>query len=181
MSITDKAYIWGEEMRGFLGFHGTNSKEARIIERTNFILSKSGWLGRGAYFFENNYVLARDWATFRQRGQTVSVLECNIQLDPARIFDISHPENEDTIEFHETREELIKIMIENQLDLHEEKKSLDAKVIDLICKNKGKLLVRAFTYTYQPLDRSYNLGTRINNGIELCVKNPGIIRNKKII
>lgn len=168
-------------MVSFIGFHGTNLNDARTIERTNFRLSKSGWLGKGAYFFENNQVLAEEWANYRQRNKTVTLLECMIEIDQSEIFDVSHPSNTDTADFFEAREELIQIMVDHKIDLNEVKKELDGKVIDYVCTKKGKLLVRALTYTYQPTDRQYKLGTRMNNGIELCVRHTGIIKNKKII
>jgi len=181
MNIADYAYIWGEVMVSLVAFHGTNTKDAHKIKRTNFIVSKSGWLGRGAYFFENDYKMAEKWANYRQNGKKVSVLECSIQLDEEGIFDISNPANPDTEDFHSAREEIINMMVERNFDLNEQQKALDGKVIDYVCNLKGKLLVRALTYTYQPLDRQYQLTSRINNGIELCVRNPGIIRDKKIL
>lgn len=181
MNTTDNAYIWGEVMVSFIGFHGTNLNDARTIERTNFRVSKSGWLGKGAYFFENDRVMAEGWANYRQRGKRVTVLECMIELDQGKIFDISHPSNPDTADFFDARDELLQIMVDNKIDLNEVKKELDGKVIDYVCAKKGKLLVRALTYTYQPIDRQYKLSSWINNGIELCVRHAGIIKNKKII
>lgn len=169
-------------MATFVGYHGTKRSDARNIERTNFIISnKVGWLGRGAYLFEESSSMARKWATYKY-GNRIEVLEAVIEVQDNKVFDITHPYSENTKDFYEARDELIKIMKEQGLDLEEVKNELDGKVLDYICRMKGILLVRAFTYTFQENDRAEGrkLFSRFANGIELCVKNSGIVKQKNI-
>jgi hypothetical protein len=169
-------------MATFVGYHGTKRSAARQIDKTNFIIShKIGWLGKGAYFFEKDFHMARNWA-LRKYGTGIEVLEAIIEVPDDKVFDVSHPFNKDTRDFFEAREELINIMIENGLDLEEEKHTLDGKVLDYICNLRDILLVRASTYTYQDIDRKdgRKLFSRFANGIELCVKHNRIIKHKNI-
>ncbi|WP_456276518.1 hypothetical protein [Bacillus sp. AK128] len=167
----------------FVGYHGTKRSVAKRIEKTNFIVShKIGWLGKGTYFFEEKESMARSWAIFRF-GLAIEVLEVVIDVPDGKFFDITHPYSNDTKDFYEARDELINIMVENGIDLDEEKSALEGKVLDYLCDLRGILLVRAFTYTFQEIDRQDDrkLFSRFANGIELCVKHNGIIKQKQII
>ncbi|MGD6893775.1 hypothetical protein [Bacillus infantis] len=167
----------------FVGYHGTKRSDARRIEQTNFVINqKIGWLGKGVYFFEENSALAESWALYKY-GTSIEVLETVLEVPQDKIFDVSHPYSNDTRDFYEARDELIEIMVENGIDLDEEKSQLEGKVLDYICNTRGILLVRAYTYTYQENDRKDNrrLFSRFSNGIELCAKHNGIIKRKQIL
>lgn len=172
-------------MARFIGYHGTSKVRISRVKTINFFINstpgKMGWLGKGAYFFEDNPSLAEYWANYKYNGNPITVLQCQLEADEGTTFDISNPNNQDSKDFHEAREELIQLIIEQKLNLDEQKKQFDGKVIDYICKIRGILLVRAFTYTYRENDRRYGLSSRVPNGIELCAKNATVIKSINII
>lgn len=51
-----------EDVKEFMGYHGTSRKNVRLIKKTGFNESNTGWLGTGVYFFEEDFELALKWA-----------------------------------------------------------------------------------------------------------------------
>ncbi len=65
-----------------LGYHGTRSEWADIIERDGFRVSKNpyDWLGDGVYFFQDAPERAMEWA-FERYGSDGVVMVAEIRLD----------------------------------------------------------------------------------------------------
>ncbi|WP_157515405.1 hypothetical protein [Luteimonas abyssi] len=167
--------IRGHEMeyREFIGYHGTNNNVAKQIIRTNFINNgRVGWLGSGIYFFEEDFNLANTWAIARHNGKIPKVIRVEIKVPEREIFDTADDRDSKKF-FHEFRKRFLvdqlsgrkrKINVDSQEDL-------DGKIYNAIAKAKGYKLIRAETYTYTKADREFGFsGSRVPNGIELCIK-----------
>lgn len=167
----------------FIGYHGTNSKIAQNIMRSNFTYNatKPGWLGSGIYFFEEDEGLASYWGNFRNPGNT-SVIRTEIEVPDEKIFDVSNPSSDHSKFFHAFREELLPILHAKQINIKATNKTdLDGKIINMICIKEKYQLVRSFTYTFIDYDRNNGTFSRLPNGIELCLRDNRYIANKQIV
>lgn len=171
-------------MADFIGYHGTSSRNAEKIMQSNFRINNQnvGWLGSGVYFFEENYELARYWAnTFSSEG---TVIRCEMRVPDEEVLDVTAPGSSQNRLFHATRTQLIEHEIRKQnIDIFaRNSKDLDGKVFNFLSLTKGYKLVRSLTYTYQDYDREYKIrGSRVPNGIELCVRDTRYIQNKTVM
>lgn len=96
----------------FTGYHATSRDRAEAIMRRNFKKSKSGWLGEGVYFFEDNPKLAVEWARYKYRNDenalsAVTVIQSEIRCHKEKILDLTNPQSEDVSDFHRVRQNII--------------------------------------------------------------------------
>ena len=156
-----------EKILEFTGYHGTSH-----IQKTNFKISKSGWLGEGVYFFEDNEILARNWARKKFGNCRIDVIKKTIMVNQDNLFDLSNPNSDDSKYYHEQRCKFIHNHTKHQLKAkYDTKKRYENIILNEICKNMDIHCVRACTYTYQIYDDEYETDSIFPNGIELCVKN----------
>ncbi|MFY3791390.1 hypothetical protein ACOQFO_06800 [Ureibacillus sp. MALMAid1270] len=172
-------------MKYYIGYHGTSTTNAQRIKQTNFVIdyTKVGWLGTGTYLFDENQELARSWANYKYPTVSKNIVRCEIEVDKEKVFDVVDPLGEHNKFFHAIRKQLIEQQLKNRnIEVKvKNKKDFDGKTYNFICKAKDFKLVRAATYTYQEYDRTLRLDSRVPNGVELCVKDLRIIKNKQII
>lgn len=176
------------EIKSFIGYHGTCSKNVTQIKSDNFKPSKWGWTGSGVYFFESNCEMATLWAQYKYPDKEVCIFEASILVEIEKILDISNPNNEHSKKFHEVRKAFLsKLKLEGR-KLTEREESIDCKIINMIAKKDGFYVVRNFTYTYVEEDRKLGsfscrspIRSNIANGIELCVKNLNCIDDMKVL
>ncbi|GAB6554274.1 hypothetical protein ACQVSN_08415 [Bacillus mobilis] len=170
-------------MKSFIGYHGTDSNSANKIMKTNFRndSTKVGWLGRGVYFFDEDFALAKEWAG-RYGEKNVDVIRSEICVPENLIFDVTEIKGTNNKFFHEMKSQLIeqKIKEENIDIFSKDKRDFDGKTYNLICEMKNYELVIAPTYTFTGQDRKYRTFSRLSNGIELCLRNIEYIVKKEI-
>lgn len=162
----------------FTGHHGTSSENANKIRNGNFICKK-GWFGTGAYFFDDDRELAREWAKFRYRKERVEVIECDIKVKKNNLLDLCNPKSQNNKNFHLFRKMMLSRGV-NIVDLNEATHDLDCKVIDYLIKKDNLDVVRNASYTYTKEDReNKKIGSNVTNGFEICVANLSCIESKK--
>lgn len=160
------------ETREIIGYHGTKSSVRKNIENDGFIESKSGWLGRGVYFFEKDYEMAKKWAIKKYKTIMVCYIKRVININEEKFFDITWPLDPRTKYFFQEREIYAKEMEKRGYHVEvDDKIRFEGAVIDKICKEKKYDVVRACTYTYQSFDEKYGINSIFANGVEICVKN----------
>ncbi len=167
-----------EEKISFIGHHGTLYVNSKKIKREGFEESKSGWLGKGIYFFEDDKELARMWANYKKGTyqSKIDVIECNISLEQEKILDIVDPKSVHSKMINEFRENFLKVTLKENKIIKTEDTTLDGKILDMICNRKGYSLVRNSTHTLTESDRKLGIKfSNLKNGIELCVKDKNII------
>lgn len=153
-------------------YHGTKSYIRKYIERDGFTESLNGWLGKGVYFFQEDFEMAKEWAKRKHRTLMVCFIKRIIKVDNERFFDITWPLDKRTKYFFEEREKYVKEIERRGYKVEvDSKKRFEGALIDQICEKKGCDVVRACTYTYQSYDDIYSLNSIFANGIEVCVKN----------
>lgn len=168
----------------YKGHHGTNSRIANMIMRTNFTINykHNGSLGRGIYFFEDDHVLAREYASHRHEGKQVRVIECILEVSQDKIFD-TVDSREDVKTFHEYRDE-IKEMLLSKGKYNARTKNMnefDGNIYNYIAKDLNKDLIRANTFTPFLSDRRLRAPqSNVPNGTELCLKKNNYIKSKYI-
>ena len=162
----------------FTGHHGTSSENAKKIRKSDFRF-KSGWFGTGAYFFDDDKEMARNWAISKHSGKRVEVIECNIEVTKSKLLDLCNPKSENSKNFHFFRSEFLK-KAENLANIVESKESLDCKIIDYLIKKDNLEVIRNTSYTYTDEERKSNkLGSNIANAFEICVANLECIKSKR--
>lgn len=169
--------------RKFVGYHGTDDYNARLINRTNHTINYQhiGWLGVGVYFFEANKSLAKNYAAKRHQGKIIRVMKSNIEIPEELIFDtVDNEENKN--KFHAYRSVLKKQAIErNKIIKSSNRNNFDGKVYDLISRKEGFKLIRSYTYTPSLKEEQYKIPfSRVPNGIELCLKSTNYVKDKHI-
>lgn len=167
-----------EDVKEFMGYHGTSRKNVRLIKKTGFNESNTGWLGTGVYFFEEDFELALKWAKKKHNTHEVEFIKKKICVDEKKLFDISWPLAKQTQYYFKERERYMQEMIKRGYEVSvENRKRYENELINLICKTKKYDVVRACTYTYQKYD--YIGGKEIDsvfaNGIEISVREPNCI------
>ena len=172
-------------MKYYMGYHGTSTAHANRIMQTNFLINyqKVGWLGSGVYLFDENQEMAQSWAKYKYPENDKNIICCKIEVDEEKVFDVIDPLGEHNKFFHAIRKQLIEQELKKRnIEVKAKNtKDFDGKTYNFICKAKGFELVRAATYTFQPYDRKHFLNSRVPNGVELCVKDLHIIKNKQIL
>lgn len=154
------------------GYHGTKSNIRKNIEDNGFIESKGGWLGKGVYFFEDDYEMAKKWAINKHKTIMVCYIKRKIIVEDEKFFDITWPLDPRTKYFFEERAHYVREMEKRGYSIEiDGKKRFEGAIIDLICAKKQYEVVRACTYTYQQIDKKHNLNSIFSNGVEICVKN----------
>lgn len=162
----------------FIGHHGTLSSNCKSIRKNNFRESKSGWLGKGVYFFEDDKELAKDWATYKRKGNLgkIEVLECIIKTMPEKVLDVVDPKSKQSKDLNAFRENFLRIALKKERAINTEDRMLDGKILDMLCENSGFVLVRNSTHTLTSKERELGINfSHINNGVELCVRDKSII------
>lgn len=171
-------------MNHYIGYHGTDKTSAERINKSNFSIpyGKIGWLGTGAYFFQENKGMAEYWAYTKVGMKPKGILRCEISIPKKKVFDATNPLSEENAFFHRVKEGIEKELKKQKVNVSvANEKDFDGKTYNLICKQKGYELVRAFTYTYQEEDRKNKTFSRVPNGVELCLRNPAYIVKKELI
>ena len=103
------------------------------------------------------------------------------QKEKDKIFDVTNPQGSDSKKFHFTRDDFFRSLSKHRVNVFAKDKSeRDAKIINMICIKEGYVLVRAYTYTFNDLDRNFHISSRIPNGIELCLRNKSYIKEEKV-
>lgn len=172
-------------MAEFTGFHGTLSESARNIKKNGFDLSrKTGWLGKGVYFFQDNARMAFSFAMRTKRTDDISVLSCEISIPDDKVCDLSKPDTKSVAEFHEFRFELLRKLHDNKLTVitaGELKK--DGPVIEMLCSAYEYHLVRKATYTYSELDNLNGdlFKSFVPNAFEICLRDIKYIKTTDIL
>lgn len=160
-----------------VGYHGTKSYFRKSIENYGFKESLSGWLGRGVYFFQEDYKLSKEWATKKYKTPMVCYLQRKIEVDKKYFFDITWPLSDNSKYFFEERKKYVEEMEKRGYKVEiDSRKRFEGKLIDLICSRKEYKVVRACTYTYQEFDEIYKLDSIFANGVEICVKDHNCIK-----
>ncbi len=174
----------------FTGYHATSRDRAEAIMRRNFKKSKSGWLGEGVYFFEDNPKLAVEWARYKYRNDenalsAVTVIQSEIRCHKEKILDLTNPQSEDVSDFHRVRQNIIihlRKFGKKDIDIEETSWAcFDGMAIDLLRTKRNFSLVRHYTFTPTLLDRASLTYSRVPNGIELCVKDLSCIVSKSLM
>lgn len=159
-----------------LGYHGTKKDIAKQIEKSDFTESEGGWLGKGIYFFQEDYEMARNWASKKYNTVMTAYIKRKIEVSEEKFFDITWPLDERTKYYFKEREKYVEEMERRGYSVEvETKKRFEGKLIDLICKKKKFEVARSCTFTYQKFDEIYKLNSIFANGVEICVKNPSCI------
>lgn len=167
----------------YIGYHATSTAIAKIINAEGFIPSKSGWLGKGVYFFQDDKELASVYGQRRYKCQRIEIIKKNIRAPKNSVLDISDPLGKHYKMFSDEKVNLIKEAEKKGYRLYSDTISkYEITVLEELCKQKGFSLVRACTYTYQQYDERYGSRSNFPNGIELCVKDLSyIISNEEVI
>lgn len=154
------------------GYHGTKSYFRKKIENNGFIESKGGWLGKGIYFFQEDYEMALNWAKKKHHTIMVCYIKRIINVEEDKFFDITWPLDKRTKYFFDERKKYVEEMEKRGYIVEvDNKKRFEGAVVDKICEEKGYDVARACTYTYQEHDEIYSLNSIFANGVEICVKN----------
>lgn len=160
-----------EKIKELLGYHGTRRYFRSAIEANGFKESSKGWLGKGVYFFQEDYNMALEWAKKRHNTVMTCFIKRDIKVREDKFFDITWPLDERTKYFFQERERYVKEMESRGYRVEvDNKKRFEGAVVDLICYNKRYHVVRACTYTYKLYDEVYKLNSIFANGVEICVK-----------
>lgn len=158
--------------------HGTKKDTKSRILKTNFSFSHDGWFGRGIYFFENNYNLAKEWATIRHPSCLTDVVECDIIVDDMNLSDLTSPHNEDYKLFKQIKDEEIHKIIEQsgqkKLTNNDE---LDKIVFRSMIKAMDILVFKIPSYTPTSKERQLNQFSRFPNGVEVIAVKSNVINN----
>lgn len=161
------------------GYHGTPKKHIDCILRDGFKETTKGFVGRGVYFFEDNKVLALDWAKTDKPGQKVyGVIRADIIINPDKLLDISDPNCLARQLITEKLSKYLSLMEQKGYIIEKKDRSfIEGKMIDDICQTKTYDLVRVYTVTHVNPFKKRGIYRTIPNSVELCVKNQEIIRN----
>lgn len=155
-----------------VGYHGTKSNVRRNIEDNGFIESKGGWLGKGVYFFQDDYEMAKKWAIKKHRTIMVCYIKRIINVAEERFFDITWPLDPRTKYFFQERVNYVMEMEKRGYYIEvDDRVRFEGAILDRICEKKQYDVVRSCTYTYQQIDEKYSLNSILANGVEICVKN----------
>lgn len=167
----------------FVAYHGTSKQIAtNIIDSDFHHNNKVGWLGTGIYFFNENQAMAYNWADTKKRFERPTVLCCELSLPDDKVFDATVPDSEHNQMFHMYRN-LLKMQLKsrNKFVKARNQEDFDGKTYNIICKQEGYELVKAYTYTYDQADSDFGINSRVPNGTELCLRNTEFIVSKKEI
>jgi len=181
-------------------YHGTSTEAARkILEEQRFLQSSKDeeWAGTGVYFFIDTdsykeleskaYNNAEKWAIFHKRYKDFCVLQSEIEIDDASIFDLC---NENHLEeFHRFREWLYSEAAKRALidgvkleSLYSLPKKLDCLTINFICIEFGFSIVVRKCYI-RSLSRIHGFPnypkSDIPNCTILCIRDEKLILNTK--
>lgn len=160
-----------------IGYHGTKTYVRKGIENTGFVESKTGWLGKGVYFFQEDYEIARNWASKKHRTMMICHIKRIINVAEEKFFDITWPLDPRTKYFFQEREKYVKEMEARGYVVEvDSKKRFEGAIVDMICEKKQYDVARACTYTYQQYDEIYSLNSIFANGVEICVKNKACMK-----
>jgi hypothetical protein len=167
----------------YVGYHGTSKNNTNNIMNNGFMKnSKIGWLGTGIYFYEGNKNLAINWGKYCFPKEIINTVKCTIRIPCNEVFDITDPNGEHAIKFHRVRDALISRIKLYKINLDVKSgRDFDGKTYNTICLKNNYKMVRAFTYSYQSIDREHRLFSRVPNGIELCLKDNAYISSKELL
>lgn len=165
------------DIKIFIGHHGTTAEACKKIRKDNFNKTHLGWIGSGVYFFEDDKQMALEWATMHCGKGKKEVLECTIKS--SEVLDVSDPKSEQNKNFNKIKAMFYqKGYIGNYL-INPKDKNFEAKVFDWLCKEDCYELVRNFTHTFTDSDRkNKQYRSKVSNAVELCVKNIDCIEIK---
>jgi len=88
----------GNEIKIYIGYHGTSRESATLIQKSNFnrSINRSEWLGSGVYFFTDGIKNPRDhayeWAKCRDCKQ-ISII--SVLVSGTKVLDITNQEGID--------------------------------------------------------------------------------------
>lgn len=169
----------------YVGHHGTNSYNANRIIKTNFSVNHKhiGSLGTGIYFFENDHLLAKEYASSRHKGKIIKVIESIIEIPSTMIFDTAENQN-DIDTFHDYRREIkINLAKRGKRNIKSQNvNDFDGNIYNFIVNKEGYELIRAKTFTPSLSDRKQRIpNSYVPNGIELCLKTHKYVKDKHII
>lgn len=160
-----------KELIRLLGYHGTKRYFMNAIEKNGFEESSKGWLGKGVYFFQEDYDMAIEWAKKRHNTIMTCFIKRYIEVIDENFFDITWPLDKRTKYYFQERERYVKEMESRGYKIEiDSRKRYEGELVDLICEKKNYLVVRACTYTYKKYDEIYDLNSIFSNGVEICVK-----------
>lgn len=174
------------ELREFVGYHGTSHHNAKSIEKNGFNLSPTGWLGKGVYFFQEDKELARLWAIKNNNHSRIEVLERKIKIEKNKVFDMVDILGTHNRTFHKLRLDLVNKSKEVGIRCNFDKDKLEAQIrkiettiINNICKDSGYDVVISATFTKSGC--SLDIWSVCPNGIEICVKDSKYIYKEGVI
>jgi hypothetical protein len=164
------------------GYHGTTKNRARKIIKNCFHHSKSGWLGKGIYFFEDygnssGMEEAKNWMIKVKKAKNYSIIKANI--NSKHYLDLAY-DKEAYINFEKIKEEIIKKL------KYERKKidydNLDTVVFSYIDREYDFEIIRALIDNRKINKRKKNSSYIIFfPQVQICVKKISCIIEKEIV
>lgn len=168
--------------------HGTERSIAYKIQREQHFLTSEGdqkWLGDGAYFFENNPEMAREWSEaegYKKRYSHYGIVEAQIETEVTSLLDLDTPMGRE--EFHMARLLFTKKLEKESLGIRiPNSRIFDGKIInDLCCAVSYRVVVQSM-FVQLSKDRKLKVQSRVPNcrvisvrEPETCIKSPRVIK-----
>ncbi len=117
-----------------IGHHGTSVENAKMILEEGFRKSsgKHQWFGEGVYFFDDDYIEARNWAVKVKKFERYAILQSEIDAqNPLHLH-----KSTEWGEFLKIKQRLLK---HNQSSPFKNREITDAYVVEFMCQQIYKL------------------------------------------
>ncbi len=166
----------------FIGYHGTHDHLVRRIFSQGLNEARKGYLGKGVYFFEDNYDLAREWALSRRDCKSPAVIKAQIECDHEKVLDITNPNcPERKLISSKVKSYFVKRTKDGYYLDANAMKEIEGNIIDNMCEVVDYKLIRAITISNTHVDGDKTIFLGIANGIELCVKDKSIMMLEGVV
>lgn len=167
-----------------IGHHGTTKVNGSEILSSKFEVSRRDnlWLGDGVYFFDDNAEMALEWC--RAEGHRLcyteySVLQSEIEVKEANLFNLNTPEGEKL--FHGHRELMIERLETARFSVKSiNKQTADGRVLNELCQFFPYKVVTLRCFVRRVKDRMKRLNSNVPNCKIICVREVECIKSTKL-
>ncbi|MGL5459893.1 MAG: hypothetical protein ACRDBY_09785 [Cetobacterium sp.] len=164
----------------YIGYHATETMRVYSINHKGF-KHNHGWLGKGAYFFDSNDQIAKDWGRRKYPTSAISVFKAVIKTNKQEdVFDVRNPYSADSLLFAEERNNIIEAMKAKGVSYNKSARDFDALIFNKIKEDYSKKIIIHNTYTYVETQKGFP-PSHVCNGTEICISDNKLIKSLEVL